>query len=213
MLFFCYDSGAAFLQKALVSPTYHVAYIRSNDRMCMSLSSQSLAQPSPTSPPVVGTPAWLESTILEHYRGLYQYALSLSRQEADAADLTQQTASIFAQKWADIREADKVKSWLYTTLYREFTRLYRHRQKATPLTPTMAEPHYAAPQSTEIDSQIALRALHSMDEPHRSVLSLYYLEDLSYREIAEVLELPIGTVMSRLSRAKQSLRQILTPTE
>lgn len=157
--------------------------------------------------------SWLEAVILEHYRPLYRYALSLTGHESDAADLTQQTAVKFAQKWEDIREDGAIRAWLYTTLYREFL-LQRRRQRDTvvfdeALLPGPPQAHAA--QELAVDGRTAVAALAKMDEPHRSVLSLFYLEDLSYREIADILNLPAGTVMSRLSRAKAVLRQLLAP--
>jgi RNA polymerase sigma-70 factor (ECF subfamily) len=56
------------------------------------------------------------------------------------------------------------------------------------------------------DANAALAALQTLDEPFRSALVLFYLEDQSYREIAEVLGVPIGTVMSRIARGKEMLR-------
>jgi RNA polymerase sigma-70 factor (ECF subfamily) len=63
-----------------------------------------------------------------------------------------------------------------------------------------------------LDGQTVLEALHRVDETFRAPLAMFYLEDLSYREIAEILEVPIGTVMSRLSRGKKLLKTMLTQT-
>ena len=60
-----------------------------------------------------------------------------------------------------------------------------------------------------LDGKLVMQALHLLEETHRLPLALFYIENLSYQEIAEALELPIGTVMSRLSRGKQQLRQNL----
>ena len=154
---------------------------------------------------------WLEQVIRDHYRGLYTYALSLSRKPADAADLTQQTAVIFATKWTGIRDLTQVKSWLYTTLHREFLKSRRRQSRIVSMDdqPPDEQPVSAATQERSHDGSAAMRALHSLEEPHRSVLALHYLDDLSYREIAEALEVPIGTVMSRLSRAKDAIRRLL----
>ena len=61
----------------------------------------------------------------------------------------------------------------------------------------------------QIDGQLAMDALQEVDEVYRGPLSLFYLESLSYTEIAAMLEIPVGTVMSRLSRGRSHLRQIL----
>lgn len=157
--------------------------------------------------------AWLEAVVREHYRGLYTYAHSLTRNPADAADLTQQVTVIFATRWQSIKDRSKTKSWLYTTLYREFLKSRKRSQRMVSLEDeaVSVEPSSPASQESEHDGRSAVEALHSLGEPHRSILSLYYLEELSYREIAEVLDVPAGTVMSRLSRAKDAIRRILLP--
>lgn len=157
--------------------------------------------------------AWLETVVMTYYRQLYRYALSLAGHEADAADLTQQTAVKFALRWQEIREDGAIKSWLYTTLYREFLLLRRRERKTVEFDESLMPQPFdeASPQELRADGKTALELMKRMDEPHRSVLSLFYVDDLSYREIAEVLEVPPGTVMSRLSRAKDALRLLLTP--
>ncbi len=157
--------------------------------------------------------AWLEAVIMRFYRQLYCYALSLTGHESDAADITQQTAVRFARNWQDIREDGAVRAWLYTTLYREFLRLRRRERKTVEFEEYHLPSEIHEPSSQEInaDGSTALEILGTMDEPHRSVLSLFYVEDLSYREIAGILNIPAGTVMSRLSRAKDVLRSKIAP--
>lgn len=180
------------------------------------MSPAPLPGPCSSAVPTAGDSAalWQEQVVRDHYRGLYTYALSLCGSAADAADLTQQTAVIFATKWADIRDPLRVKAWLYSTLHREFLKLHRSRARLGTLDEKSHESATAtAPdQERAHDGSAAMRALHSLDEPHRSVLALHYVDDLSYREISEVLDVPIGTVMSRLSRAKDAIRRLLSLT-
>ena len=144
---------------------------------------------------------------------LYRFALSLSRRESDAMDLTQQTFYLWALKGHQLREASKVKTWLFTTLYREFLSKRRRDDRfvETDDEELMAEPaHIDSTVVNELDASAVQKALHQLDEKFRAPLALFYLEQHSYREIAEILSLPIGTVMSRISRGKAELRRQLS---
>jgi RNA polymerase sigma-70 factor (ECF subfamily) len=148
----------------------------------------------------------------EYYTGLFRFGLRLTRSESDAADLAQETYRILYAKGADIREAGKVKGWLFTTLYRLFLRRRRHdiRFPAAPLEsvewdlPTIGPRH-----GRELDSALALASLGRLDDVFRVPLTMFYLENKSYKEVATALGVPIGTIMSRLSRGKNLLRHML----
>ena len=145
-----------------------------------------------------------------NYSSLYRFALSLARNASDAGDLVQQTFFIWATKGHGLRELSKAKSWLFTTLYREFLRGRRRDSRSTfleDLPPGEKDPVAEdVDRVAKIDSASVMVALQSVDETFRAPLTLFYLEDMSYQEIAEALEVPIGTVMSRLSRVKAQLR-------
>lgn len=148
----------------------------------------------------------------DHYAGLFRFALSLAQREADACDLTQQTFLRWAMKGHQLRDRARAKTWLYTTLYREF--LGSRRQQARHVHVELADaeadlPPVTPAQLEHIEGRAVMEALQQLDEPFRAPLTLFYLEDHSYSEIAEILDIPIGTVMSRLSRAKAQLRDLL----
>ena len=152
-----------------------------------------------------------------YYAPLYRFALSLARNSADACDLTQQTFYVWATKGDSLRDRSKVKTWLFTTLYREFLRSRRRGARLTALDdlPPGAEdpPADEIDLSLNLDAQLVIDGLQAVDEVFRVPLTLFYLEDLSYLEIAELLEVPLGTVMSRLSRGKSQLRTTLARRE
>ena len=156
----------------------------------------------------------LEQVVASHYTKLYQFAFSLTRHEDDACDLTQQTFLVWATKGHQLRDTTKVKTWLFTTLYREFLER-RRRQIRFPhqeLDETKNSlPHVDPSTPNQLDSVAVLKALEQLDENFQAPLSLFYLEDCSYREIAETLDLPLGTVKSRISRGIVQLHRLLDP--
>jgi len=148
----------------------------------------------------------------QYYQPLYRFALSLSRNESDASDLVQQTFLIWARKGDSLRDASRVKSWLFTTLYREYLRVRRRISPFISQEPDALEAELPVVQPevmTSLDANQAVDSLQSEDENYRAPRTLYYLEHLSYKEIADSLGIPIGTVMSRLSRGKIQLKNAL----
>ncbi len=154
-----------------------------------------------------------EQLVANYYENLFRFALSLARSEDRACDLTQQTFYLWAAKGHQLRDKSKVKSWLFTTLHREFLGS-RRRETRFPHHSTEAVEHELPSISSSIvndlDGSTVMEAMQEVDELYRTPLMLFYLEELSYAEIAETLEVPIGTVMSRLSRGKGQLRQFLS---
>ena len=153
-----------------------------------------------------------DALVSRYYMPLYQFAFSLTRTEAEAGDLTQQTFYIWAAKGGQLRDQAKVKSWLFTALHREFLNS-RRRQIRFPhceLVEADAElPAVEAVRSEHLDAVGAVAALARLDDTFRAPIALFYLEDYSYREIAEILEIPVGTVKSRLSRGLGQLQQLM----
>lgn len=153
-----------------------------------------------------------EDIVEAYYAPLHRFAVSLTRRDHDAWDLTQQTFLIWAKDGHRLRDTAKTKAWLFTTLHRQFLQTRRHETRFPHFEvggmdqelPTI-EPGVVA----QMDAATVLEALHCLEEIYRAPLALFYLEDLSYQEISEVLEIPGGTVMSRLSRGKEQLRQAL----
>ena len=153
-----------------------------------------------------------ENLVNVYYRDLYRFGLSLTGNEADAADLTQQTFYIWANKGNQLRKAAGVKAWLFTTLHREFLKTCRRQSRFSHQSideRTEDLPNVPANCADRADTQTLLRILGEIAEDFRAPLVLYYMEDLSYKEIADVLALPLGTVQSRIARAKiQLLRRL-----
>lgn len=153
-----------------------------------------------------------ESLVERFYQSLYHFALSLARSEVMAADLTQETFYLWSAKGHQLRDASKVKTWLFTTLHREFLRRHQHSVRFPHHEASTVEhelPVVASTVENQLDAASVMQALQSVDEIYRVPLAMFYLEDFSYNEIAEALEVPAGTVMSRLARGKAQLRALL----
>ena len=156
-----------------------------------------------------------ENLVKLYYGDLYRFGLSLTGNETDAADLTQETFYIWANKGHQLRNAASVKGWLFTTLHREFLKICRRRNRFSNESideRTEELPGVPADCAERVDSQTLLRILGEIAEDFRAPLVLYYIEDLSYKEIAETLAIPLGTVQSRIARAKIKLLQLLNET-
>src|SRR6266478_5337991 len=151
-----------------------------------------------------------EQIVAEYYESLYKFAFSLTHAEADACDLTQQTFYIWATKNHQLRDRSKVKSWLFTILHREFltTRKRALRFPHFELTEANEDLPIISPEIVnKLDAARALEFLRQVQEPYRAALSLFYMNDYSYKEIADILEVPLGTIRSRISRGVAQLQQ------
>ena len=156
-----------------------------------------------------------EKLVKLYYRDLYRFGLSLTGSEADAADLTQETFYIWANKGHQLNNPANIKGWLFTTLHREFLKICRRRKRfADEPIDESADNLPAVPVDcvNRIDSRTLLRMLGEIDEDFRGPLVLYYIEDFSYKQIADVLAIPLGTVQSRIARAKIQLLRRLSDT-
>jgi RNA polymerase sigma-70 factor (ECF subfamily) len=149
--------------------------------------------------------------IREYHASLYRYAFRLTGSVPDAEDLTQQTFLVAQGKLHQVRDASKVRGWLYAVLRSCFL---KSRRKNMPLTATQAElsvdqiPQQVAAED-DVDRQRLQLAIDELPDEYRLVLLMFYFEDYSYKQIAAELEIPIGTVMSRLARAKGRMRRVL----
>jgi RNA polymerase sigma-70 factor (ECF subfamily) len=154
----------------------------------------------------------LQAVVSQHYAAVYRFSYALAKNESDAADLTQETFLMLAKHHSRIREPEKARGWLFTTLRREFLRRLQSRASHREV-PFCAEQHDVPTTRIRalhsIDAKLVLEELVNVDERYRSTLELFYLADLSYKEISTVLRVPVGTVMSRLSRGKEQLRSAL----
>ena len=157
-----------------------------------------------------------ESLVTRYYEPLYQFAFSLTREEAGACDLVQQTYCIWANKGHQLRDATKVKTWLFTTLHREFlgTRRKQARYPHVDLEGAAEELPAISPATiNRLDTAQMLTALSQLDEIYQAPVALFYLQDYSYNEIASILGVPLGTVKSRLARGLGRLHRLLTGEE
>src|SRR5215510_12078884 len=119
-----------------------------------------------------------EGLVARFYEPLYQFAFSLTRTEADACDLTQETFYVWATKGHQLRDATKVKTWLFTTLHRAFL-VARRRQSRLPhceLEEAAAELPASTPALADhLDSSVVLSALARVDEVFQPAVALFYL--------------------------------------
>jgi RNA polymerase sigma-70 factor (ECF subfamily) len=145
----------------------------------------------------------MEDTTLPAYmNGLYAYAMVLSRNPAIAADLVQETYLRALKAKESLRPDSNVKSWLFTILRNIWLNHLRHERAG----PTLAE--------LDSDENLADVSVATTEDPldlyFREIIILREYEELSYSEIANVVQCPVGTVMSRLARARSKIGALLS---
>lgn len=155
----------------------------------------------------------LEDVLGNNLDGLYRFALRLTGNKDEAQDLTQEAAArAWERQETIVRNA---RAWLYQTLYNAFIssrrRLAWRRETGVEYREETAEcEHFVDPLPAIIATEDVRRALEALPEELRTVVWLSDAEDLRLREIAEIMDWPIGTVASRLWRARQELRRCLS---
>lgn len=153
--------------------------------------------------------------VTEHHELLYRYAYRLTGSVADAEDLTQQTFLLAQLNLGQLREPEATRGWLFAILRNCYRKSVKKR---TPVPAVDVELNVdSVPDdsrtSEPIDEERLQEAINSLSDEYKTVLLMFYFERNSYREIATSLDLPIGTVMSRLSRAKSHVRTKLLDLE
>jgi RNA polymerase sigma-70 factor (ECF subfamily) len=150
----------------------------------------------------------VQQLVDEHYEGLYRYAYRLSGSASDADDLTQEAFCKAQLQLAQLRDPKRAKAWLFSILRNGYLHRARsqrqHRLVSLDAVGDLPEP--LPDPLPEVEPERLQQALDELPEAFRTPVILYYFEDFSYRDIAEQMDLPIGTVMSRLARAKGHLR-------
>ena len=157
---------------------------------------------------------------IEHIDGLYGYALILTQNRTDAEDLVQETYVRAIRAMGRLRDDSNVKSWLFTILRNIWLNELRQRRKAPESvdvetderTSSLIDENVESPHDAyvgKLERRHVRTAIQKLPKEAREVILLREWEELSYQEIATVLDCPVGTVMSRLARARSKLHDLL----
>jgi len=144
-----------------------------------------------------------------HIASLRRYARSLLRNRVDADDLVQEALARAVSRADSFQAGTNLRAWLFTILHNVHVNQIRSRASRPDEVPVDAVEHRLttpARQEERVEVREMMRLVDELPEEQRQVLMLVALEGLKYEEVAEVLGVPIGTVMSRLSRAREAVR-------
>ena len=158
---------------------------------------------------------------LEHIDALYGFAMTLTRDQTEAEDLVQETYLRAVRAFGRLLPDSNLKSWLFAIMRNAWLNQLRHRRSGPRFVELDAEeddrarwldhvandPHVVYIRKLEREEVRA--AIQSLPRPHREIVVLRDIEGFSYQQIASILGCPAGTVMSRLGRAREKLRQLL----
>lgn len=163
------------------------------------------------------TAATFEDLAMPLFDQLYNFARWLTRDQSEAEDLVQETYTKALRGFASFQPGSNFRAWMYRILRNTFL-TSRTGLQASATVPFDEEDDAAVPVAAgtpetilieRSEHQLLETAMEELQLPFREIILLCEVEEMSYQEIAETLAIPMGTVMSRLSRARKSLRQIL----
>lgn len=150
--------------------------------------------------------------LLKETPSLRKFAYKLTRNADDADDLLQSTIVTALSKQQQFEQGTNLFSWTSRIMFNSFVSSYRQTARFE----TQYDPQYyidqeyvEAPQENEADLDLVLEAMLSLSEDHREVLRMVCIDGMQYAEVAEALMIPVGTVRSRLSRAREGLQESL----
>jgi RNA polymerase sigma-70 factor (ECF subfamily) len=156
-----------------------------------------------------------EAAAMPHMNDLYRTARRVLGCQTEAEDVVQET---YLQAWKSFHRFEQgtnIRAWMYKIMFHV---IQHHRRKAHRLVTVKEDEEYIfddltyePPIPQELSDEDVLAALDRVPEHFRSVILLADVQEFSYKEVAETLAIPIGTVMSRLNRGRKLLRDILTP--
>ncbi len=167
-----------------------------------------------------------EEVYRKHYGDVFRFIYSKVRDYNDALDLTSEVFTKALKGFAGFKGLSSVKTWLFRIAINVMNDYWRYRNRHLPLLPApyseeaddldnplLSKEDDYEEETEEPDFAVPLdafrRAYYSLPDPYREVLYLFYVEKMTYREIAEATGVSVGTVKSRLNRAKRKLKALL----
>jgi len=178
----------------------------------------------------VGNPKTKKNTerfkqiVMPHINFLYNVALKYTGNTYSAEDIVQETLFIALEKLDQLQDESKCKSWLFTILRNVFYKECKHNKREQNFDLSGQNDYLSILENLNEQTDIQVELEKKMDEAHiqqilenmpekySSPILLFFMESLSYQEISEILEIPLGTVMSRLSRAKSVFKKEILRT-
>jgi RNA polymerase sigma-70 factor (ECF subfamily) len=154
----------------------------------------------------------LAALVEPHIPALRRYAWALLRGQEAADDLVQDCLERAISRWHLRRRDGNVRAWLFAIMHNQFMsdrRREKRRGAEAPIDSLPNEPATMADQEARLAVRDVLDGLKALPDEQRSILLLVGVEAFSYQEAADILGIPIGTVMSRLSRGRERLRRLL----
>ena len=169
---------------------------------------------TPAPPADVHARAEFETEVLPHVSRLFRLAMWFERNRAEAEDVVQDTIIQALQSFHRFERGTNCRAWLATILHRVVSNRRRSRQRSRLVSDpddraALAAP-YVPPIPQELTDEDLLAALRQLPDPFQEVIILCDIEGLTYREIGDALQIPVGTVMSRLHRGRAQLRAALS---